>query len=118
MALLDTGTHIHIHVHTDHDKEAIAALSSKIDYVISQNKTIMSDFSQLKQSFEDLKSAITIERQQILDKLAEAEAKVTDLTGKLAAAGTEEERNALIADIQASIQQVKDIIPDPASLPV
>ena len=42
MALLNTGTHIHIHVHTDHDKEAIAALEKKIDYVISQNKIIMS----------------------------------------------------------------------------
>lgn len=74
-------------------------------------------FAELVTSFNDLKGAITIERQQILDKLAAADQKVIDLEGKLADAGTDEERATLLADVRASIQEVKDIIPDSSTLP-
>lgn len=74
-------------------------------------------FAELVTSFNELKGAITIERQQILDKLAAADQKVIDLEGKLAEAGTDEERTALLADVRASIQEVKDIIPDSSTLP-
>lgn len=106
---------IHLHFHGDPDSQnngAIAAILQKLDLVL-KNQTIMAtEFAQLKTDFADLKESITIERQQILDKLAAAEAKAASLEADLAKAGTDEERTALHAEMREAIQVVKDIIPD------
>lgn len=92
-------------------------IEAKLDLIIQNQQKMATEFSQLKTDFEELKAAITTERQQILDKLAAAEAKAATLEADLAKAGTEEERAALHAGMREAIQVVKDIVPDPATEP-
>lgn len=103
---------VNIHIHADHDKEAIAAILQKLNLALQNQHTMATDFAQLKADFDQLNNTITVERQQILDKLAAAEEKAATLEADLAAAGTDEERTALHEAMQATIQNVKDIIPD------
>lgn len=79
---------------------------------------IMGTLADIKVDFEKLKTAIAEERAQATAKLAELQQSIDDLTANIAGGGTVEERDALIADINTQIAEVKAIIPDAPVEPV
>lgn len=108
---------MNIHIHIHHHNHGDADTNGKLNLIIQNQEQMATQFAELVTTFNELKTVITTERQQILDKLAAADQKVTDLETQLASAGSDEERANLLADLRASIQEVKDIIPDPADVP-
>lgn len=111
MSLFSIDHHHYFHG-DDGTSQSLILISNKLDYVISKLNTMATEFAQLKTEFDELKNAIVVERQQMLDKLAVADAKIVELEALVAAGGTEEQRAALLADIKTAVQDVKNIIPD------
>lgn len=86
---------IHIHIH-HHGEDRVLTEIKNLKTIV------MTNFADIKAAHEAFKEALTAEIQQIADKLAELSE----------ANGTEEERAALLADIQAQTERVKGIIAD------
>lgn len=93
---------INLNVRGQNESEVLELLKK----IINQNNK-MATHAQIKEQFDALKTAIADERTQILAKIQELQDTISNGEG-----GTVEERAALLEDIKAQVQAVKDIIPD------
>lgn len=99
---------INIHIH-HHDKEAIAALEQKLDFLTLKTEQIMTTVAEIKAELDNVVASLAEERVQIKAKLDEQSAKIDEL---LAGGGTEEERAALLQQVKDINADIKSIIPD------
>ena len=72
----------------------------------------MATFQEIRTEFDSLKTAISEERQQILDKIQELEDTINSGDG-----GSVEDRAALLEELKGQVAAVKEIIPDPTDVP-
>lgn len=105
------------HYHFYEDTKAHELLKQLINKVNILNRNIMATQKDIKDEFENLKTAIAEERTQAREKLDELQASIDSLTASIAGGGTEAERDELLADIKAQVAEVKAIIPDPDAEP-
>lgn len=97
------------------DRSDIRKLLSHQKFIIEQLleiKNTMATFQEIRTEFDNLKTAIAEERQQILDKIQELEDTINSGDG-----GSVEDRAALLEELKGQVAAVKEIIPDPTDVP-
>jgi hypothetical protein len=81
------------------------------------NELILQKVTDMADSMQDLRNAYNEQRTALDQELGEIQTKLTELQTMIEAGGTSEERAALIADIQADTERIRNIIQTEPPMP-